>query len=154
MATLEGVLITLTALTLGACSSSTEPVVPVERFLSTLTVTPLTARPGENISAIWTIENPGPDTVTRVYDMPGAQGFLLMIGETQRDSVIELIAFEALAVTGDSLTLAPHSSIVFHSKYLARAAGSAQINACLPPDSTQGTDWVCISKTLTVKAGL
>ena len=149
----KAVLTILAALVLGACSSSTEPVVPVDGFRSNFTVVPQTASLGESIFAVWTIENRGPDTVTRVYNLPGAQGFILMISSTQQDSVIEQTNFEAEIVLGDSLTLPPHSSFVLHSQYLAASAGSAEVSACLPPDSTQGTEWICNSKTVTVTSG-
>jgi hypothetical protein len=149
----KAVLTALAALMVGACSSSTEPVVPVDGFRSTFTVEPQTALLGQKILAVWMIENRGPDTVTRVYNLPGAQGFILMISSTQQDSIVEQIDSEAEVVLGDSLVLPPHSSMVLHSQYLAVASGSAKVSACLPPDSTQGTEWVCDSKTITVNTG-
>jgi hypothetical protein len=149
----KAVLTTLAALVLGACSSSTEPVAPVDGFRSTFTVEPQTTLLGGNIFAVWRIENRGSDTVRRVYNLPGAQGFILMISSTQQDSVIERTNFDAEVVLSNSLILPPHSSFVLHSQYLAATSGSAEVSACLPPDSTQGTEWVCTSKSVTVTSG-
>jgi hypothetical protein len=143
-------LLAVVAISLAGCTSSTEPSAPADGFVSTLTVTPRTAAVGAHIYAVWTVENTSPKSVTRVYNMPGAQGFILLIDATPRNTVIQQVKGEMLVVDGDSLTIAAHSKLVWHNEYVAAAAGAATITGCLPPDSTQGFDWICVSRAVSV----
>lgn len=136
-----------------SCTTNTEPLTFETQLSSVLTVSPTHVAVGDFVNAHWLIRNAShSDSLIRVYAPGPGIGFGLVLAATPEHSVIEYQSGGFFFSPNGQLLLAPLETHTIDAVFKAVAAGTATVDACLPPFDGEGTEWTCVRKTVTVTA--
>jgi hypothetical protein len=147
-------LLTLMLAAVTSCTTTTEPLTFATQLASDLTVSPTTVSVGELVNAHWVIRNAShTDSLFRIFDPgEGASGFGLVLAATPANTVLGYQHGDTLIANDTRLVLPPRGSYTLDAVFKAVAAGTATVDACMPPLVGEGTEWTCVRKTVTVTA--
>lgn len=136
------------------CTTTTEPLTFDTQLASDLTVSPTSVCVGDLVNAHWVIRNVShTDSLFRMF-APGenSTGFVLELGATPSSTVLQYQRGGQLISTDSRLVLRPRGSYTLDAVFMAVAAGTATVDACMPPVVGDGTEWTCVRETVTVTA--
>jgi hypothetical protein len=136
-----------------SCTTTTEPLTFETQLGSSLAVSPTTVRVGDTVNAHWTIRNVShTDSLFRLYRPGPGIGLGLILSATPEHSVIEYQSGGYYFSTEGELILAPREMHTIDAVFKAVAAGTATVDACLPPFDGVETEWTCERQTVIVTA--